>query len=382
MADPDGLVAGEGPRGRRRPVNDRAGSVRHGEQGASGLKEHRSKDEHRSDSAVHANRPTTSTVDFHDNLRILYLPLDESALGTGLRAIERGTCRWGRCPSKEREETMGAGSDLLTPEEIWRRYDEMEVRLSAPLSERMLELARVGPGQRVLDLATGRGEPAIPAAHRVGPGGSVLGIDVSASMLAMARERAAREGASNLELRVGEASSLEGVQQGSIDSTLVRWGLMYMDSPVDALDCARRAMVPGGLLVAAVWAEPDRTPFYSLPRSIFERYRRLPPIDFEAPGTFRFAQPLRLHRDLERAGLRLEHEEEIEVPVMEAETPWALIAWMRAFGWARFVNDLPEYARKSWEAGVVEAAATYSKAGLIRLGGVTRIIVASRPANE
>ena len=71
----------------------------------------------------------------------------------------------------------------------------MEARLTAPLSERMLALAKLGPGMRVLDLATGRGEPAISAAHRVGPTGAVFGVDLSAAMLEIARERAAREGA-------------------------------------------------------------------------------------------------------------------------------------------------------------------------------------------
>jgi SAM-dependent methyltransferase len=76
---------------------------------------------------------------------------------------------------------------VLSPEEVWKQYDRMEARLSARLSERMLGLAGVRAGMRVLDLATGRGEPAIPAAHRVGPGGSVLGVDVSAEMLAFAK---------------------------------------------------------------------------------------------------------------------------------------------------------------------------------------------------
>ena len=52
-----------------------------------------------------------------------------------------------------------ADREVLTPEEIWRRYDGVESRLTAPLSERMLDLAGIRPGMRVLDLATGRGEP-------------------------------------------------------------------------------------------------------------------------------------------------------------------------------------------------------------------------------
>ena len=70
---------------------------------------------------------------------------------------------------------------VLTPEEIWRRYDAVESRLTAPLSERMLDLAGIRPGMRVLDLATGRGEPALRAARRVAPDGFVVGVVVAAS---------------------------------------------------------------------------------------------------------------------------------------------------------------------------------------------------------
>jgi ubiquinone/menaquinone biosynthesis C-methylase UbiE len=169
----------------------------------------------------------------------------------------------------------------------------------------MVDLAGLGPGMSVLDLATGRGEPAILAAHRVTPGGCVLGIDCSASMLEMARERASREGASNLELRVSNAESLDGMPTARFHATLVRWGLMYMDSPVAALVAARRAMVPPGVLVAAVWAEPERVSYFTLPRRVLERYRPLPPIDPESPGTFRYADLDRLRRDLSLAGFRV-----------------------------------------------------------------------------
>ena len=102
-------------------------------------------------------------------------------------------------------------SPLLTPEQVWRRYDGIEQRLTASLSERMLDLAALRPGMRVLDLATGRGEPAVRAAHRVGPAGSVLGMDHSEAMLHMAAERVALEGLSNLALNVANIESLERV---------------------------------------------------------------------------------------------------------------------------------------------------------------------------
>jgi ubiquinone/menaquinone biosynthesis C-methylase UbiE len=278
---------------------------------------------------------------------------------------------------------MTAQRPVLSAEEVWQAYDPIEARLTAPLSERMLKLARVGPGMRVLDLATGRGEPAIPAAHRVGPGGSVLGIDISASMLAMARQRADQEGVTNLDLRAMNAASLEGIPSAQFHSVLVRWGLMYMDSPVAALADARRAMVPEGVLVAAVLAEPERCSYFSLPRRVLAKYRPLPPpntVDPASPGPFRYADVERLRQDLERADLKIEHVEELVLPVMEAETAPEVIAWVRAFGLTRLLNDLPESAQRSWEEEFAKEADAlrHNSDGFIRLGCATRIVVASK----
>jgi ubiquinone/menaquinone biosynthesis C-methylase UbiE len=267
-------------------------------------------------------------------------------------------------------------TSVTSLEHVWRTYDPTEARLTAPLSARMLDLARVGPGMRVLDLATGRGEPAIPAAHRVGPRGSVLGVDLSASMLAMARERADREGLANLELRVVDAAALADLEAHSFDAVLARWGLMYMASPRDALRVARDAMAPHARLVVAVWAEPERVPYFTLPRRVLERYRALPALDHTTPGTFRYAPRDALARDIECAGLKIEHTEEIEVPVMEAATGDELIAWVRAFGLARLLEGLPDEIQRAWEKDLVSEAEPLRKHGFVRLGGVTRVVVA------
>jgi ubiquinone/menaquinone biosynthesis C-methylase UbiE len=265
---------------------------------------------------------------------------------------------------------------LPTPEQVWRTYDGAERRLTASLSERMLDLAGLRPGMRVLDLATGRGEPAVRAAHRVGPTGSVLGVDCSESMLQMARERAAFEGLSNLSLRVANVESLEGVEAAHFHATLARWCLMYLDAPVAALEAARRAMVPGAFLVAAVWAEPERVPYFTLPRRLLEKYRAVPPIDPGAPGTFRYADARQLRLDLAAAGFTVEHVEELEVDVMEAETGAELVAWTRAFGLTRLLNDLPEELQEAWEADLVRETEPLRRNGHLRLGGVTRVVVA------
>lgn len=263
---------------------------------------------------------------------------------------------------------------MRTHEEIWRRYDEVESRLTAAVSERMLDLAGLRPGMRVLDLASGRGEPALRAARRVGPEGRVLGVDLSAELLQMARERADRERLSNLELRATDAERLEGVPHAHFHAATTRWGLMYMASPVDALARARRALLPGGVLVAALWAEPERVPYHTLPRRLLERFRPQPPLDPEAPGTFRFADLGRIDRDFGRAGLVVDHVEEMEVSVFESERASDVVAWVRALGLAALTSDLSEDEQSAWESDLTRELELLRSDALLRLGGVTRIV--------
>jgi len=268
---------------------------------------------------------------------------------------------------------------VLTAAEVWRRYDSVEAHLTAPVSERMLDLAGLLPGMRVLDLATGRGEPAIRAAARVGPLGRVVGVDISDEMLRMAKERADREGVSNLDLRVGSAEVLEGLPDGHFHAATVRWGLMYLTDPLHALAGVRRALLADGVLVAALLAEPERMSYHTLPRRLLESYRPLPAVDPEGPGPFRYADLDRIVRDFHRAGFTLDHVEELEFTCFETRTTAEAVAWVRAFGLTRLLNDLPQTAQSAWEEDLAKELERSSAGGVIRLGGTTRIVRA-RPA--
>ena len=261
--------------------------------------------------------------------------------------------------------------------EIWRKYDAMERRLAAGLSERMIDLAGLRSGMRVLDIGTGRGEPAIPAARCVSPGGVVVGIDSSEQMLRMARERADHEGIANLELRVGSAESIRPPLFGGFHAALARWVLMYVDRPIEALSAISSCLLPGARFVCAMWAEPERVSYYSMPRSVLSRYVSVPAVDDHAPGAFRYSTIDRIHDDYAAAGLRVEHVEEMDVAVMEATTDAELIAWVRAFGLSRLLAGVPETIQKAWERDLIEEAVQYRRDGIVRLGGVTRIVVAA-----
>jgi ubiquinone/menaquinone biosynthesis C-methylase UbiE len=265
---------------------------------------------------------------------------------------------------------MGSLADAL------RKYDAIESRLTAPVSERMLDLANLRAGMRVLDLASGCGEPALRAARRVGGSGSVLGVDISDAVLAHAREKAQRDAISNLELRVANAEAPDGLASESFDAATARWGLTGMRSPMMALANVRRVLQPGAPFVAAFWAEPERVPWAMLARRLLARYRAVPLIDPEAPGTFRYADLSRIERDFTTARFTLEHVEEIDVPVIEAATGVEIAAWVRDFGLMPFADELPAIERAPYEADLAREAEQLCVNGVIRLGGVTRVVVA------
>lgn len=267
---------------------------------------------------------------------------------------------------------------VLSPAEFWRRYDDIESRLTAALSERMLDLAGVGPGMRVLDLATGRGDPALQAAQRVAPDGLVVGLDLDDGVLEIAREKARQSGIANLDLRAADAAVSHDVPSNFFHAVTARWGLMYMSAPIAALVNANRALLPTGVLVAALWAEPDRVPYYTLPRRLLERYRAVPGVDPEAPGPFLYADLEQITRDFAAAGLSLDHVEEMEVTVFQAETDAEMVDWVRPLGLTRLLNELPEDIQRAWELDLGRELRRRGTGGLLRLGGVTRIVRARR----
>ncbi|WPB81253.1 methyltransferase domain-containing protein [Archangium violaceum] len=262
---------------------------------------------------------------------------------------------------------------------IVRRHHEMESRLTAPVSERMLDLAHIGPGMRVLDVASGMGEPSLRAAQRVGPSGFVLGMDLVDGMLEVAREQAHALALSNIEFRAGDAETLELPEQ-SFDAATVRWALMYMPRPERALERIWRALRPSGLLVCATWGGPEQVEYASLPRRTMARFRPLPPVEPDTPSVFRYADPERFRTVLMGSGFTVEHVESMHIPVMEAEDGAGVVRWIRGFGGpvAKLAQELPPEEQRAWEAEVIRECEHYRTGGKIQLGGVTWLVVARR----
>jgi SAM-dependent methyltransferase len=182
-------------------------------------------------------------------------------------------------------------------QEWWKTFEKGGQKVS----NKLVELAKIKPGQRVLDIATGIGEPAVTAARAVGARGHVIATDISPEMLAIGRERAHREGLENIEFREGDIEIID-LPNSSFDAALCRWGLMFLPNISIALHNIHKTLVSGGKLAAAVWAEPIKVPQLDVALSTIRELLQLPPPPPDMPGPFSLADFNKLKNSLLQAG--------------------------------------------------------------------------------
>jgi enediyne biosynthesis protein CalE5 len=170
----------------------------------------------------------------------------------------------------------------------WDKWWDMINKGAAPVSARLLELADVRPGQTVLDIATGIGEPAISAARVVGPEGRVIAIDLSPGMLDVAKRRAAEAGLDNIEFHEMDAESLP-LFDNEFDAVLCRWGLMFLPDPSKALVAVRKVLRRGCRFATAVWDVSEKVPMISLAMKVVIKELKLDPPPKDQPTPFSLA---------------------------------------------------------------------------------------------
>lgn len=187
--------------------------------------------------------------------------------------------------------------------EAWDRWTPALQAWLGPPTEIMLDLAGIGPGDRVLDVAAGTGEPAMTVARRVGPTGSVLATDIAPNVLAYARRAAAAQGLSNVETRVMDGEHLE-LPDVAFDAVLSRVGLIYFPDRQRALAEIRRVLAPGGRIAAMVYSTAENNPFFSIPIDIIRRRAQLPPPAPGHPGPFSLGGSGVLEEAYRQAGFR------------------------------------------------------------------------------
>jgi SAM-dependent methyltransferase len=213
----------------------------------------------------------------------------------------------------------------------WHRWTPTLERWYGGATRAMLDLARVQPGQRILDVAAGAGEPAVSAAERVGPAGYVLATDISEGIVELARQVARERGFEQVETRAMDGEQLD-VPDASFDAVLCRFGLMYMPHPLAALREWRRALRPGGRVAVAVFSTPDRNSWGALPASIIRRRAQLPAPVPGQPGPFSLGGAGVLEDLLRQAGFGDAEVRAVPVPHRSASAADYVRVAREAFG--------------------------------------------------
>ena len=198
--------------------------------------------------------------------------------------------------------------------EPWYRWGPTLEEWLGEATELMLDMAHVGPGGRVLDVAAGAGGQTLAAARRVGANGSVLATDISENILEFAERWAQRAGVTNVATRVMDGEQLD-VGEGFFDAVICRLGFMYFPEQQAAFAGMRRALKPGGRLAGVVFSTPELNGFFSIPVSIVRRRAALPAPLPGQPGPFSFGAPGVIEAAYEHAGFTDTQVRRVRAPV-------------------------------------------------------------------
>jgi ubiquinone/menaquinone biosynthesis C-methylase UbiE len=239
--------------------------------------------------------------------------------------------------------------------EAWHRWTPAIQNWLGPATERMLDLAALGAGDRVLDVAAGAGEPAISAARRVGTSGAVIATDIAPRLLDYAAQAAAAQGLKNVTTQVVDGENLT-FPDGSFDVVTSRVGLIYFPDQQRALGEMRRVLAPGGRIAAMVYATAETNPFFSIPVGIIRRRAQLPPPAPGMPGPFSLGGDGVLAEAFQRAGFRNVVTEYVDAPLRLTSAAECVRFEQESFGALhQMMSGLSEAERAETWAEIAEA---------------------------
>jgi len=194
----------------------------------------------------------------------------------------------------------------------WRKWHKQIAEFTAGATEALLKEACLRPGMRVLDLASGVGDPALHIAQIVGPSGHVTATDLGPGMISLAAELAAQQDLHNIDFKEAAAESLP-FPDASFDAVTCRFGAMFFPDLQRALVECKRVLRPGGRLSFAVWGRREQ-PFISTTHGVLAKYVEMPKPDPDLPDVFRFAEHGKLQAELEAAGFQNVKENLLIIP--------------------------------------------------------------------
>jgi len=213
-------------------------------------------------------------------------------------------------------------------------YEPLWRPLLAAAQARLLACAAPTAGERVLDVACGTGMVSFAVLDLVGPNGEVVGVDLSAAMVELARARAAATNATNAHFERMDAENLL-LPDGGFDLCLCALGLMYTPNPERALREMQRATRPGGRVGLAVWGDRSNCGWSSLFSIVDDEVK-----SEVCPLFFRLGQSDMLSQLCSRLGWAAVHRQRITTTLDHASAQEAcdaaFVGGPVALAWSRF----------------------------------------------
>jgi SAM-dependent methyltransferase len=259
----------------------------------------------------------------------------------------------------------------------WSEVRELLELQLAPLGRPALAALAPRPGESVLDIGCGGGETALDLARSVGPDGTVVGIDLSAAVLAFARRAA--EGCERVKFVQADAQVFP-FEPTSFDAAFSRFGVMFFADPTAAFVNIRRSLQPNGRLAFVCWRTLEENPLDILPlRAASVHLPPQPAHDPDAPGPFAFANADRVRNILENAGFReidiVAHDEQVGSGDLDA----MLAVCSRVGALGKILRENLELRAAALPA-VRSALAAHDGPDGVRLNAATWIVTARVPA--
>jgi SAM-dependent methyltransferase len=197
----------------------------------------------------------------------------------------------------------------LVASEKWRAKS---AAMGQPVTDALVEYAQPAPGMQVLDLASGTGEPAISLASRVGEQGHVTATDISVGLLEIAAKRGKKRGLKNFTTQVADAHKLP-FTDNSFDLATSRFGVMFFDDPIGALQELRRVLRPGARACFLAWGQVEQ-PYWQSTMGVVHRHVGGPLLRPDGPDPFKFSRQGSLSEIIRSGGFNAVEEETKTLP--------------------------------------------------------------------
>ena len=182
--------------------------------------------------------------------------------------------------------------------DLWAAQQERLDRQLDPLGRAALAALALRAGEHVLDVGCGGGQTTLQLGDAVGPTGRVVGVDISAPLLDVARRRDA-----GAHVSFAQVDAQTHAFEEPFDAIYSRFGIMFFADPVAAFANLRRAMKPASRLAFVCWRALAENPMMSVPMAAAAKhFPPSAPADPNAPGPFAFADRGRIARILDGAG--------------------------------------------------------------------------------